>query len=161
MKYAPSEIRQDLVDSLISDAWTVVECAKDGSEGGSVRTFMTACDVARARVRREKESCPLGKVHAEIARGEMGLILGIMELKEGGKAGVPVEWLREWISEERLPEGWKPTRAQGFFDTRRRSKAIRLAMDKMREDEENEKLGARHSDDTTSATSSTLNSVPS
>jgi hypothetical protein len=134
-KYAPTEIHKDLVDLLIGDAQTVVEPG-EGTETREKRRLMAACDVARARIRREKESCPLDGVHAEIARGEMGIILGVMEMKAGGKAGVPIEWMREWIGEERIPAEWKPKHAQGLFDTVKRSKAIRQAMDEIRKSEE-------------------------
>jgi len=93
---------------------------------------MDAADVARPRIRREKDSPPLDPVHAEIARGEMAIILGVMETKGEEKVGVPVEWMREWISRERLPTDWKPTHAQGLLDTVKRSKAIRTAMEEQR-----------------------------
>lgn len=93
---------------------------------------MDAADVARSRIRREKDSPPLDPVHAEIARGEMGIILGVLETKGEEKVGIPVEWMREWIGEERLPSGWKPTHVQGLLDTMKRSKAIRAAMEEQR-----------------------------
>ena len=131
-KYAPIEIHKELVDLLISDV------ADAGGEKGKGK-LMDAADVARSRIRREKDSPPLDAVHAEIARGEMAIILGVLEMKGDEKVGVPVEWMREWISEERMPTGWKPTHVQGLLDTVKRSKAIRTAMDEQRKADGNEK----------------------
>jgi hypothetical protein len=127
-KYAPIEVQQGLVQQLIDDAKTGDE-EGEGPEAGDRRVLMDASDVARARIRREKCSPQLDGVHAEIARGEMAIILGVWETKAGSNVGVPVEWMREWIGHERLPEGWKATHVQGLFDVVKRSKAIRSAME--------------------------------
>lgn len=120
------------MDLLIND---VADPAGEKGKG----KLMDAADVARSRIRREKDSPPLDPVHAEIARGEMAIILGVMEAKGEGKVGVPVAWMREWISKERLPEDWKPTHVQGLLDTVKRSKAIRTAMEDQRKAAGNEK----------------------
>ncbi|KAF5371521.1 hypothetical protein D9615_009638 [Tricholomella constricta] len=133
-KYAPIDISDRLVDQLIVDAKTGDE-EGEGPEAGDRRTLMDASDVARARVRREKESPPLGAKHAEIARGEMAIILGVWETKAGSNVGVPVEWMREWIGHERLPKDWKPTHIQGLLDVVKRAKSIRKAMDEQRKAE--------------------------
>lgn len=133
-RFAPIEIHQGLVEQLLQDAKTGNE-EGEGPEAGDRRTLMDATDVGRARVRREKESPVLDGVHAEIARGEMGIILGVWETKAGDNKGVPVEWMREWIGKERLPVGWKPDHVQGLLDVVKRSKAIRLAMDNIRKAE--------------------------
>jgi len=133
-KYAPISINQRLVDRLIADAKTGDE-EGEGPEAGDRRTLMDASDVARARIRREKQSPPLDGMHAEIARGEMAIILGVWETKAGKNVGVPVEWMREWIGHERLPKDWKPTHVQGLLDVVRRSSAIRLAMEAQRKAE--------------------------
>jgi len=120
--YAPIEIDAGLVEKLIDDV-----------EGGE---RMNAVDVARARIRREKESPVLDGVHAEIARGEMAIILGVWEEGAGtDKLGIPVAWMRRWIQEEKLPDGWRPQRKQGLLDTVKRSKAIRTAMEDFRKAE--------------------------
>jgi hypothetical protein len=128
-KYAPTQIDQNLVEDLINDV-------KDGATGDvkteDYQTLMDATDVARARIRREKECGPVDNVHAEIARGEMAIILGVWETHTQDKAGIPTEWMRRWISHEQLPDGWRPTRKQGLWDTIQRSKTIRLAMEEMR-----------------------------
>ncbi|RDB30246.1 Chloroperoxidase [Hypsizygus marmoreus] len=133
-EYAPIDVQEDLLEKLLADAKTGDEDS-EGLEAGDRRTLMDATDVARARVRREKESPALDALHAEIARGEMGIILGVWETKVGRKVGIPVEWMRDWLRKERLPEGWKPTHAQGLLDVVKRSKAIRLAMVDLRKAE--------------------------
>jgi len=140
--FAPIEIHQDLVELLLKDAKTGKEGA-EGPEAGDKRILMDASDVGRARVRREKQSDALDSLHAEIARGEMAIILGVMEVKTAGNVGIPVEWMREWIGHERLPEGWKPDHVQGLFDVVARSKAIRQSMDAMREKEKEEEARAK------------------
>lgn len=129
--FAPIEIHQDLVDQLIDD----VKTGADDPEATDARKLMNATDVAIARVRREKQSPTLDGVHAEIARGEMAIILGVWEQKGQGKVGIPVEWMRDWIGHERLPEGWMPDHVQGFFDVVNRSKSIREAMISLRDAE--------------------------
>lgn len=135
-KYAPIEIQEGLVQQLIADAKTGNE-EGEGPEAGDRRTLMDASDVARARVRREKSSPPLDAVHAEIARGEMAIILGVWETKAGNNVGVPVEWMREWIGRERLPKGWKATHVQGLFDVIKRSKDIRSSMVQLKQSQDN------------------------
>jgi len=63
-------------------------------------------DVGRMRARRQKDILPkkLDPVHAEIARGEMAIILGVWTRKHGEKTGIPLPWLLQWLSEERMPE---------------------------------------------------------
>ncbi|KAG6816252.1 hypothetical protein H0H87_007417 [Tephrocybe sp. NHM501043] len=126
-KYAPIKIEDRLVDLLLADAKTGNE-EGEGTQFGHRRNLMDASDVARARVRREKDSPKLNRIHAEIARGEMAIILGVWETKAGKNIGVPVEWMRQWIGHERMPVGWKPTHVQGLLDVVKRSKSIRTAM---------------------------------
>lgn len=136
--FAPIQIDQSLVTELINDI--TPPPTKDGAQSAETaeqQPLMNALDVARARIRREKGSKPLDKVHAEIARGEMAIILGVWETASKDKAGVPAEWMRRWIGHEKLPEGWKPTHKQGLLDTVKRAKAIRAAMDEMRAAEAN------------------------
>jgi len=98
---------------------------------------MNAKDVARARVRRENEcSEPLDGLHAEIARGEMAIVLGVFGGKHGSQDGVPIRWLKEWLKYERMPRGWKPFYSQGFFQSVKTSGDIRSAMRKLADDED-------------------------
>ncbi|KAG6896484.1 hypothetical protein C0992_007976 [Termitomyces sp. T32_za158] len=137
-KYAPIEVEAELVNQLITEAKTGDE-EGEGPEYGDRRVLMDATDVARSRVRREKQSPRLDCMHAEIARGEMAIILGVLETHAGKNIGAPVEWLREWIGYERLPTGWRPSHVQGLFDVVSRSKAIRTAMEVFQKEEEVEK----------------------
>lgn len=135
--YAPIEVDPALVDALFADVKPGEKEVEASSTGGgrsrrSGRFLMDAEDVARARIRREAECRPIGPVAAEIARGEMAIVLGVWEVEAEGKTGVPVAYIRQWISEERLPEGWKPDHTQTLFDVVRRSKAIRNAADRLR-----------------------------
>ena len=130
---APAKVQKYLVELLLNDAYTE---DFDAAGGDYPRpALITESTVARARIRREKESKPLDGLHAEIARGEMGIILGVMEKREGNEVGVPVEWMRQWIGKERMPTGWQPTHTQGLLDTLRRSKAIGAAMEELRKAE--------------------------
>lgn len=133
-EFAPIKIQPGLVKDLIDDAKTGNEEA-EGEEAGDRRILMDASDVARARLRRQKSSPTLDGLHAEIARGEMAIILGVWETKAGSNVGVPVEWMREWMGSERLPSDWKPTHVQGLFDVVKRAKAIRSAMEQQQKEQ--------------------------
>lgn len=126
-KYAPVRIHQELVGQLIADV-TPSDGGGDTTGAGEDDRVMDASDVARSRVRREKQSPRLDPVHAEIARGEMAIILGVWDTKSGNKSGIPVQWMRDWIGQERLPSGWVPTHVQSLLDVVRRSKSIRQSM---------------------------------
>ncbi|ETW78181.1 Chloroperoxidase 3 [Heterobasidion irregulare TC 32-1] len=121
-EYAPSAPDDVMLKALLDDS-------RDGR-------YMTARDVARARVRREATygSAVLDSFHAEIARGEMAIVLGLFDARNPGKGedGVPLAMLKGWLHDERLPEGWKPGRTTGLWETIERSAEIRKAMDEMR-----------------------------
>jgi len=110
-----------------------------------VRTFLlqardghvlTAEDVARARVEREARCCMLNFLHAEIARGEMAMTLGIFGQGNAEHRGVPLDMLREWLTDERLPTGWRPTHTQGLLQTLHSAWKIRKLMEKFRDEED-------------------------
>jgi len=132
--YAPIEIDEPLVEDLIQDVRSTRKFI-EGPNGGKNRMLMDAADVARARVRREKASPPLDGVHAEIARGEMAIALNMMRVPGEAGDGVPTEWMREWIRDERMPAGWTPTRVTGLLETVCKSKEIKLEMDRLRSEE--------------------------
>ncbi|TFK17999.1 hypothetical protein FA15DRAFT_604107 [Coprinopsis marcescibilis] len=125
-EFAPIEIDRDLLEVFERDAQTEVEIEVEvaGIKTLQKQILLSTFDVARARVRREKECRPVGHIAAEIARGEMAIILAVWEQKVGDKAGAPIEWIKTWLGEERLPEGWRADRQVGLFDTRNRAKAI-------------------------------------
>ncbi|EMD33529.1 heme-thiolate peroxidase [Gelatoporia subvermispora B] len=156
-EYAPTHVHKDLLEEFLAHS-------KDGE-------LITPDDVARARVRRESVSGPVDGLHAEIARGEMAIVMHLFnnpnadpELHEklgdynipnrrrsiwkklksvvtSGPStkprhpdaplpGVPVEWLRTWIHEERFPDGWHPYHKVGLVHTMEMSATIRTAMKK-------------------------------
>lgn len=116
-----------------------------------LNVLVDEADVGRMRARRQKDILPLklNAAHAEIARGEMAIILGVWNQKHGEKTGIPLPWLLKWLSEERLPEVpidgasaeevkasdtssessssvmWRPSRKQTLSNVRTRSNAIR------------------------------------
>ncbi|KAI9441393.1 Cloroperoxidase [Lactarius indigo] len=114
-EYAPISPSSKLVMNLLAQA-----------EDGRV---LTAEDVARARVERESQCPVLNNLHAEIARGEMAIALGLFGQENADhQQGVPLDMLRQWLAEERLPEGWKPTHTQGLLQTIRTAREIRSLM---------------------------------
>jgi len=125
-EYAPIAPDSKLIDQFL-------EQAKDGR-------FMTIEDVARARVWREAQCPVLNHLHAEIARGEMAIAIGLFgqqDSDDGNKQGIPVDMLRVWLGEERLPDGWKPNHTQGLLETMRTSRQIYNDMKKIEDHGEN------------------------
>lgn len=130
--FAPPRVHPEYVREIVADVRPPVPSELVEDEG----ILVDATDVARMRVRRQRLSRPLDGAHAEIARGEMGIILGVWERRwtssEVSKSrGIPLPWLINWLRYERLPEGWAPDHEQGLLDTIRRSKSIRSAMEEM------------------------------
>ncbi|KAJ3510274.1 heme-thiolate peroxidase [Coprinellus aureogranulatus] len=139
--YAPIEIDRELLAEFVKDARTEVEVAVETPSGEKQiekQTLITTEDVGRARVRREKDS-PLDALHAEIARGEVAIIMGVWETKTEKATGTRIDWLERWLGEERLPDGWRPTRAMGLLDTMKRAKAIKKAAEEIRAAERKKK----------------------
>jgi len=132
--YAPTKIYPSLVDALVSDVKPTLAEIKESSNP-SAKFLMNYEDVARARVRREAECGPIDSLHAEVARGEMAIILGVWEVKTKDKIGIPMDYFKRWIGEERLPDEWKPDHTQGLFDVIKRSSEIRFAMAQMRKEQ--------------------------
>ncbi|THV06227.1 Cloroperoxidase [Dendrothele bispora CBS 962.96] len=143
-RYPPLKIDQPWVTDLVGD----VQPAVKGYDRTTVmknpdpswRTFATdeykstlvsAADVGYMRRRREREILPkkLDGVHAEIARGEMAIVLGMWDDTSNGKSGIPLPWLLTFLAEEKLPQTekgtWRPSHKQGLLDVVKRSKAIR------------------------------------
>ncbi|KAJ6616837.1 Chloroperoxidase [Mycena sp. CBHHK59/15] len=137
-RYAPIAIHENLVSDF---ATHVVQRASDaaGAELSEGDVVVTGHDIVQTRIRRERLSKPLDAVHAEIARGEMAIILGVWEktLTVGGReeTGVPLPWMRTWLGRETLPAGWRPDHVQSLLDVIRRSKAMRTEMKKIRAEE--------------------------
>ncbi|KAH8118963.1 Chloroperoxidase [Phellopilus nigrolimitatus] len=88
-------------------------------------------DIARARVRREGEhGAAMTAVQQEIARGESALVLQIFGKTE---FAVPVDVIHSWWHEERLPDGWRPTRQTTLIGTIHWATVIREAMNALRD----------------------------
>ena len=121
-EYAPISPNLWLVKRLLLQS-------KDGQ-------VLTAKDFARARVERESECPVLDGLHSKIARGEIAISLGLFGQENAGHCGVPLDMLREWLTEERLPEGWKPTHTQGLLQTIRTARDIRVQMATFRAEHE-------------------------
>ncbi|KAH7870350.1 Chloroperoxidase [Lentinula edodes] len=108
---------------------SAVSSSSESSSSSSTKTFINSpeylstlvdeADVGRMRARRQHDILPkqLDGLHAEIARGEMSIILGVWNSQyqpkhkgkrnsngNGEKQGIPLPWLLQWLSEERLPE---------------------------------------------------------
>lgn len=120
-EYAPSAVNESLIKTAID-------------EGGRYKPgHMTLEDVANIRVKREAESRPLDGVHAEIARGEMAVAIGILGGENAVTEGIDMDVLRLWIRQERLPDGWKPNHTQGLYQTYKMTTVIRERMKAMKE----------------------------
>jgi len=113
-----------------------VPLIKQFLEQSSDGQVITVEDVARARVWRQSQCPVLTTLHAEIARGEMGVALGVFTPPDSDKPAIPVDMLRVWLSQERLPDGWKPTHTQGLLETMRTTRQINDAMNKFESDGE-------------------------
>ncbi|KAJ8519978.1 heme-thiolate peroxidase [Pleurotus djamor] len=91
--------------------------------------------IARARVRREASfeyranNLTLDALHAEIARGEMALVLGIL----GDGQEIPLATLRRFFEDERLPDNWAPKHSQGLLRTAFTAQKIKRSMKKLRD----------------------------
>lgn len=94
---------------------------------------MTLEDVANIRVKREAESRPLDGVHAEIARGEMAVAIGILGGESATTEGIDLDVLDLWVRQERLPDGWKPSHTQGLYKTYKMATVIRERMKAIKE----------------------------
>jgi len=121
-EYAPIAADKKLIEEFLDHI-------KDGK-------VVTVEDVARARVWRESQCAGLNRVQQEIARGEMAIAIGLFSQPDSNEEGIPIDLMRIWFSEERLPKGWKPTHTQGLLQTIHTSQQISNEMTKIKEDGE-------------------------
>jgi hypothetical protein len=75
---------------------------------------LTINDFARARLRRQRESGQLSPTHAEIARGEVALVLDIFGHEE---RWIELPTLHRLWCEEKFPAGWKAEHEQTLART--------------------------------------------
>ncbi|KAF5381230.1 hypothetical protein D9757_007884 [Collybiopsis confluens] len=142
-----SDGSSDTGPTYYASSYTLPALRKYISDPAYLSTLVDEADVGRMRARRQREISPikLDPVHAEIARGEMAIILGVWRKeaeaedgKKGGKGGIPLPWLLQWLAEERLPDVpvglekgstatkmWRPERKQTLSNVVKRSKMIR------------------------------------
>ena len=144
-EYAPIDMHLHMLEDLM-------RYSKDG-------VLMTPDDVARCRVAREAEyAIPMDKVHAEIARGEMAIVLQLFNNPDNISPpsskhpsfltrircaltstplpppppaplpGIPNHMLRVWMHEERLPDGWTPYHRVSLLHTIRMATRLRRSM---------------------------------
>ncbi|KAF8548693.1 Cloroperoxidase [Imleria badia] len=119
-EYAPVAVSNSLMKSSLHQG------------GQYIPGRMTLEDVANIRVKREAAlQKPLRWWQAEIARGEMAVAIGVLGGKDGAKNGLDLEVLRLWVTQERLPDDWKPDHTQGLYKTGWMTKAIRDRMTAM------------------------------
>lgn len=150
-EYAPITVSTEMLEQMFDD-----------SENG---IWMTPEDVARARVRREA-TYPKGldTIHAEVARGEMAIVLNLFNNPDpqlltthsievppvqrsfvsrffrrilGKKEepvplpGVPISFLKTWMGQERLPDGWRPYHSVTLWQTIKMVSRMKKAMKRM------------------------------
>jgi len=134
---APIEINPALVEALIKDVKPTAEEVEAKKRLGEEAGFLMGIeDAARIRIRREKECRPLSRIQQRVGRGELSLVLGVFGTTVGDKTGVPVELLRTWIQDEKLPANWKPNHVEGFLDMAKRGNKILGYVTKFRAEEE-------------------------
>ncbi|OAX40840.1 Cloroperoxidase [Rhizopogon vinicolor AM-OR11-026] len=119
-EYAPTKVDKKLLHHV---------CA----EGGKfLPGRLTLQDAARIRVKRESACGLLDGPHAEIARGEIAIAIGILGGKDAAKNGVDIGVFHNWMQHERLPADWKPDHTQGLYQTYKITKFVREHMRELR-----------------------------
>jgi hypothetical protein len=91
----------------------------------------TEDDFIKMKIRRERENHVkyISGVQQNISRGEIALAMSVMVDHATGR--MPVEWIRSWFGEERLPADFKPPPPQsvGLLEIHRKSQAISKKID--------------------------------
>jgi hypothetical protein len=139
--YAPSFSNHSLFEAFMDDSVA-------GPDGAHVDLV----DLGTARVRREEESLSwsgraLDALHAEIARGEAALVIGIFgetlstapanvshvgEHWDWEGLAVPKSVMRTFWLEERFPHGWKPSRVTSLKSTKAGNQRVGNRMQELR-----------------------------
>ncbi|KAF7332927.1 hypothetical protein MVEN_02398600 [Mycena venus] len=60
---------------------------------------------------------------------------GVWNQTVDGKEGIPLPWMRDWLADERLPEGWQPDHVHTLRAVVKCASAMRAEMKKIREGE--------------------------
>jgi Peroxidase, family 2 len=89
----------------------------------------TEDDFVKTKVRREQQNHVkyISGVQQNISRGEIALVMSIMVDHATGR--MPVEWIRTWFGEERLPANFKPPQTVGLLEVHQRVQAINKKID--------------------------------
>lgn len=91
----------------------------------------TEDDFIKMKVRRERENNVkyVSGVQQNISRAEIALTMSIMADHSTGR--VPVEWIRAWFGEGRLPADFKPPPPQsvGLLEVHKKAQAISKKID--------------------------------
>jgi hypothetical protein len=109
-------------------ATTLLKCFEDDVQG---KSKITLVDFANLRVKREAESLTthhqtLDELHAEIARGEVALTMGIFG--DARTEAIEHDRLFEMWRTERFPGHWQPTHVQTLAQTALMAQSLRLHM---------------------------------
>ena len=114
--FAPIEIDHSLVDALVSDAKPSFKLAEiEKSPDPSAKFLMNYEDVARARIRRQGGWMQSGWCLACL---NCTRNVSYIRVKTKEKVGIPMDYLKWWIGEERLPDGWKLGHTLGLLDVK-------------------------------------------
>jgi hypothetical protein len=116
-RYAPIPVSQNMLKKFLGYAAL--------GKGMYLEDFM------RARVDREAQlEKPLDVIHAQIAQGEAATAWLVMK-DDYGK--IPLERLKQWWGEERLPDNWtRPRRVIGLLEARAKADDVAEGMRKLR-----------------------------
>ena len=105
-----------------------------GPKGPEALSFT---DLSRVRLRRDQSLIrPLDAVHSLITRGEVALI--VLLLGQGQLRYVPREYVRQFFSEERLPDGWHgPQQRIGLKELNSIGSSVKEEVNQLAENEMN------------------------
>ena len=94
----------------------------------------TEDDFIKMKIRRERENRVkyISGFQQTVSRGEIALAMTVMVDHATGR--MPVEWLRNWFGEERLPADFKspPSQSVGLFEIHRKTQAISKKIDDLK-----------------------------
>ena len=105
-----------------------------GPKGPEALSFT---DLSRVRLRRDQSLIrPLDAIHSLITRGEVALI--VLLLGQGQLRYVPREYIRQFFSEERLPDGWRgPQQRIGLKELNSIGSSVKEEVNRLAENEMN------------------------
>jgi len=91
----------------------------------------TEDDFIKMKIRRERETHVkyISGTLQNISRGEIVIAMSTMVDHATGR--MPVEWIRVWFGEERLPDGWKrpPPQSVGLLEAHKKLQAVNKKVD--------------------------------